>query len=141
MYNKFSNKKNRKKTNYISDINVTPFVDVLLVLLIVFMITAPILTGSVDIDLPNGDSSKQIKEKTKPVVVSITKKEEIIISDSKVAIDDIKKALIEATSNDLNQKIYIKGDVSVDYGFIMNIIKSINESGFSKVILVTNISK
>ena len=141
MNHRLFNKANRNKTTYISDINVTPFVDVLLVLLIVFMIAAPILTGSVDVDLPKGDTSKQIKDDSNPVVISINKNGEVILGEENIKLDKIKSKLIKVTENNFNQKIYIRGDKAVDYGLIMNVIKKINESGFSKVILVTNISQ
>lgn len=138
--NKFFPKKNNK-AKFMSDINVTPFVDVLLVLLIIFMIAAPMLTGAVDVDLPKGDSSKQIKDKNNPIIVSINKAGDIMIGEDKIKMEDLNDILLKVTKNDLNKKIYIRGDQSIDYGLIMGVIKRINESGFSKVILVTNISK
>lgn len=140
MSNRPFNKRNNK-VKYMSEINVTPFVDVLLVLLIIFMVAAPMMTGAVDVDLPKGDSSKQIKEKDNPVVVSINKSGELIIGEDKTNIKNLKDKLIEVTKNNLSQKIYIRGDQSIDYGLIMGVIKKINESGFTKVILVTNISE
>lgn len=139
--NNYLNKSKNKQKNFISEINVTPFVDVLLVLLIIFMITAPMLTGAVDVDLPKGDSSKQTKEKNKQIVLSISKNQEIYIDDKIIKMSNIKDRLVKITNNNLSQKIYIKGDKSIDYGLIMRVIKKINESGFSKVILVTNISQ
>ena len=140
MNNKLFGNKNRKKSQFISDINITPFVDVLLVLLIIFMIAAPMLNGAVEVDLPQGDASKEIKKKDTPLMVSINKKGDVIVGDSKTEFDKLKEKLIEVSKNNLNQKIYIRGDRSVDYGLIMKVIKKINESGFSKVILVTNTS-
>ncbi len=138
--NRFYPKKNNK-AKFMSEINVTPFVDVLLVLLIIFMVAAPMMTGAVDVDLPKGDTSKQIKDKDTPIVVSINKNGEIMVGDDKAKINDLKDKLLDLTKNDLNKKIYIRGDQAIDYGLIMGVIKKINESGFSKVILVTNISQ
>ena len=104
MNNKLFGNKNRKKSQFISDINITPFVDVLLVLLIIFMIAAPMLNGAVEVDLPQGDSSKEIKKKDTPLMVSINKKGDVIVEDSKIELDKLKEKLIEVSKNNLNQK-------------------------------------
>lgn len=138
---KITNKKNRHKTQHMSDINITPFVDVLLVLLIVFMVAAPLINGAVNVDLPEGAKSKQIKDDKKHILVSITKEGQILIDESQTDIDSLKNELLKATNDNLNQKIYVRGDKAIDYGMIMSVIKKINDSGFSKVILVTNLSQ
>lgn len=138
---KIANKKNRHKTQHMSDINITPFVDVLLVLLIVFMVAAPLINGAVNVDLPEGAKSKRIKDDKKQTLVSITKDGQILIDEYKTNISSLNGDLLEATDDNLNQKIYVRGDKSIDYGTIMSVIKRINDSGFSKVILVTNLSQ
>jgi biopolymer transport protein TolR len=130
------------KSQLMSEINITPFVDVLLVLLIIFMVAAPMLTGSIDVDLPKGAQASSAKQSKTPVSVSIKKDGSIYINRKKVTnYDNISSILIAETKNNLQEKIFIKGDKAVDYGAIMDIIKQINKSGFKKVILVTDISK
>lgn len=133
------NKNKRHKNAIISDINITPFVDVLLVLLIIFMVAAPMLTGSVDVNLPKGES-KAIEEKVEPIVVTLNANQEIFIQDEKIDQSKIAQKLLQITNNNLKEKIYLKADQSVNYGDVMNIIKKINQKGFSQVILVTDIN-
>ena len=132
MKKKFRNKRT------ISEINVTPFVDVMLVLLIIFMVTAPLLTSGIKINLP--ESSSVLKnEKQDPVTVSINSKGEIFIQKKKFSKDQLIKKLTLLKKNNQNLKIYIKGDKKVDYGKVMELMNLINRSGFKKVALVTKL--
>ena len=129
---KFRNKKT------ISEINVTPFVDVMLVLLIIFMVTAPLLTSGIKINLP--ESSSVLKnEKKDPVTVSINSSGEIFIQKKKFSKDQLIKKLTLLKKNNKNLKIYIKGDKKLDYGRVMDLMNLINQSGFKKVALVTKL--
>ncbi len=129
---KFRNKKT------ISEINVTPFVDVMLVLLIIFMVTAPLLTSGIKINLP--ESSSVLKnEKKDPVTVSINSIGEIFIQKKKFSKDQLIKKLTLLKKNNKNLKIYIKGDKKLDYGRVMDLMNLINKSGFKKVALVTKL--
>ena len=121
-----------------SEINVTPFVDVMLVLLIIFMVTAPLLTSGIKINLP--ESSSVLKnEKQDPVTVSINSKGEIFIQKKKFSKDQLINKLSLLKKNNQNLKIYIKGDKKLDYGKVMDLMNLINQSGFKKVALVTRL--
>ena len=121
-----------------SEINVTPFVDVMLVLLIIFMVTAPLLTSGIKINLP--ESSSVLKnEKKDPVTVSINSKGEIFIQKQKFSKNQLIKKLSLLKKNNQNLKIYIKGDKKLDYGKVMDLMNLINQSGFKKVALVTRL--
>ena len=132
MKRKFRNKRT------MSEINVTPFVDVMLVLLIIFMVTAPLLTSGIKINLP--ESSSVLKnEKKDPVTVSINSKGEIFIQKKKFSKDQLIKKLSLLKKNNQNLKLYIKGDKKLDYGKVMDLMNLINQSGFKKVALVTRL--
>ena len=131
-------KKNYKSRKSISEINVTPFVDVMLVLLIIFMVTAPLLTAGIKINLP--ESASVLKnEKNDPVTVSMNSKGEIYIQKKKISPDDLIKKLIALKGQNKDLKIYIKGDKNLNYGKIMDLMSFINKSGFKKVALVTKL--
>ena len=131
-------KKKYKTRSTISEINVTPFVDVMLVLLIIFMVTAPLLTAGIKVNLP--ESSSILKnEKKDPVTVSINSKGEIFIQKKKFTADGLIKKLSAMKGQNKDLKIYIKGDKKLNYGKIMDLMSFINKSGFKKVALVTNL--
>ncbi len=131
-------KKNYKSRKSISEINVTPFVDVMLVLLIIFMVTAPLLTAGIKINLP--ESASVLKnEKNDPVTVSMNSKGEIYIQKKKISPNDLIKKLIALKGQNKDLKIYIKGDKNLNYGKIMDLMSFINKSGFKKVALVTKL--
>ncbi len=131
-------KKTFRNKRTISEINVTPFVDVMLVLLIIFMVTAPLLTSGIKINLP--ESSSVLKnEKKDPVTVSINSKGEIFIQKKKFSKDQLINKLSLLKKNNQNLKIYIKGDKKLDYGKVMDLMNLINQSGFKKVALVTRL--
>ncbi len=132
MTKKYRNKKT------ISEINVTPFVDVMLVLLIIFMVTAPLLTSGIKINLP--ESSSVLKnEKKDPVTVSLNSKGEIYIQKKKFSREQLINKLTLLKKNNENLKIYIKGDKKLNYGKVMELMNLINRSGFKKVALVTKL--
>ena len=131
-------KKTFRNKRTMSEINVTPFVDVMLVLLIIFMVTAPLLTSGIKINLP--ESSSVLKnEKKDPVTVSINSKGEIFIQKKKFSKDQLINKLSLLKKNNQNLKIYIKGDKKLDYGKVMDLMNLINQSGFKKVALVTRL--
>ena len=131
-------KKNYKKRKSISEINVTPFVDVMLVLLIIFMVTAPLLTAGIKVNLP--ESSSVLKnEKNDPVTVTINSKGEIFLQKKKFSADGLIKKLKALKSQNKDLKIYIKGDKKLNYGKVMDLMSFINKSGFKKDALVTKL--
>jgi biopolymer transport protein TolR len=138
MYN-YSSKK-LKKNKIISQINVTPFVDVMLVLLIVFMITAPLLTVGVSVDLPKTKAS-QLNSKGDPIVVSIKKNGELFIQERKIDSLQLLPRLKAISSGNKNLRIYVRGDKNVPYGIVLDTIAKIKSSGFKKVALVAKLQE
>ena len=138
MISSFGGRKNKKK-HVISDINITPFVDVLLVLLIIFMISAPLMTSGVNIDLPKGSVSERSSDDTSSITISIKTNGDIFLQDEPIKSVFLKTKLLIATNNNLNTKIYIRADKNLDYGKVMEVVKSINMAGFSEAILVTEV--
>ena len=129
-------KKNRKKA--ISEINVTPFVDVMLVLLIIFMVTAPLLTSGIKINLP--ESSSILKnEKKEPVTISLNKTGKIFINKKVFSRQKLITKLKALEKVNKNLKIYVKADKSINYGKVMDLMTVINNAGFKKVALVTKL--
>ncbi len=124
-----------------SDINVTPFVDVMLVLLVVFMITAPLLTAGVDINLPKSDAAPITDEDNKPLEISITDQGTLFIGETEVQRDRLINLLTAMTNNDSERRIFIRADTSLDYGRVMDVLGALNKAGFRKVALLSNPSK
>jgi biopolymer transport protein TolR len=131
-------RKRRQGQQIMSDINVTPFVDVMLVLLIVFMISAPLLTVGVDVNLPKTEA-KNLSDDQKPLVISINHHSKIFIQESPVDLNKLVPRLQAITKNNLEAKIYIRGDEKLSYGQIMMIMGRINAAGFSKVALLADL--
>lgn len=126
-----------KDDDFISEINITPFVDVMLVLLIIFMVAAPMMTSSIDIELPK-TGTKIMEEPKDNLVVSLNKKGILYFNDS--PLNDktqIGKIVAKHVNNDFTQKIYVKADKEIFYGEVMDIITILNKTGFSQIILVT----
>ena len=123
-----------------SEINVTPFVDVMLVLLIVFMVTAPLLTVGVPVDLPQ-TRAKSLGEDREPLAVSIDKGGTVFLQNTPVGIDDLVPKLMAISNNGYNQRIFVRGDKTVDYGKVMEVMGLLNAAGFTRIGLVTDASK
>ena len=138
MYN-YSSKK-LKKNKIMSQINVTPFVDVMLVLLIVFMITAPLLTVGVSVYLPKTKAS-QLNSKGDPIVVSIKKNGELFIQERKIDSLQLLPRLKAISSGNKNLRIYVRGDKNVPYGIVLDTIAKIKSSGFKRVALVAKLQE
>ncbi len=121
----------------VAEINVTPFVDVMLVLLIVFMVTAPLLTLAVPLDLPRADA-QSMPDDNKPLTISIDAEGAVFIEDEEVPMDDLIPKLAEVLkARDGDERIYVRGDEGIDYGRVIEVVSRINRSGFNKVALVT----
>ena len=130
----------RKKNRSMSQINVTPFVDVMLVLLIVFMITAPLLTVGVTVDLPKTKAS-QLSAKGDPIVISIKQNGELFIQERVVDTLQLLPRLKAISSGNKNLRIYVRGDKNVPYGIVLDTIAKIKSSGFKKVALVAKLKE
>ena len=130
----------RKRNKALSQINVTPFVDVMLVLLIVFMITAPLLTVGVSVDLPKTKAS-QLNAKGDPIVISIKQNGELFIQERAVEDIQLLPRLVAIASGNKNLRIYVRGDKNVSYGIVLDTIAKIKKSGFKKVALVAKLKE
>ena len=128
----FSLKKNSKEP--ISEINVTPFVDVMLVLLIVFMVTAPLLTVGVQVDLPES-SADTLPEENEPLTLTINSKGEIFIQETKVEYEKIIAKILAVSNNRTDTRIFVRGDKTINYGRVLEIMGMLSGSGFTKVAL------
>ena len=119
-----------------SEINVTPFVDVMLVLLIVFMVTAPMLTVGVPVNLPNSDADS-LPDDQEPLTLSINSKGEVFIQDTKVGFSELVPKLLAISKNRTDTRIYVRGDRNINYDRVMEIMGKLSGSGFSKVALIS----
>ena len=119
-----------------SDINVTPFVDVMLVLLIIFMVTAPLLTVGVQVDLPETNADT-LQSDNEPLEVTIDSSGLIFIQETKIGLSELIPKMKAITENRFDTKIYVRGDETIDYGQIMMVLGELSGSGFSKVALIT----
>jgi biopolymer transport protein TolR len=128
----------RRRRSVMSEINVTPFVDVMLVLLIVFMVSAPLLTVGVPINLPQSQA-KSLSQNTDPLTVTIDDQGQIYLQDAKVTADELMQKLqsVTATRGGLAAPIYFKADKALNYGMIMRLLGRLNSAGYSRVELVT----
>jgi biopolymer transport protein TolR len=131
----FRNRKRRHRARPMSEINVTPFVDVMLVLLIVFMVSAPLLTSGVPVDLPETQAKPLALEK-EPVTITVNPEGKIFIKEDEVTIDDLVPKLTALTENNLEERIYVRGDRSANYGMIMRVMGTVNGAGFKHIGLV-----
>ncbi len=133
------NKNSRKRRAAMSDINITPFVDVLLVLLIIFMVAAPMMTSSVDLELPKGANNSS-SEQDDPITVSIKNDGSVYVGEEMVKLQILPATLLQITNNNISSKIFVRADTKIDYGRVMEVVKIINSSGFTQVVLVTELS-
>jgi len=130
-------RKNNKRA-VMSDINVTPLVDVMLVLLIVFMITSPLLVAGIKIDLPESTTAPMTGQE-EPISVTIDRENKIYIQNTQVNLSDLPSKLQAITKQNLEIRIFVRGDKNVNYGKIIEVISIINKVGYGKVALLTEI--
>ncbi len=119
-----------------SEINVTPMVDVMLVLLIIFMVTAPLLTVGVQVDLPKTKATI-IRGQDEPLAITVDKEGQIYLQETEIDLEGLRPRLDAITGNNPDVRIFVRGDASVNYGRIMEVMGTINAAGYSKVALVT----
>ncbi len=132
----------RRRGSYkpLSEINVTPFVDVMLVLLIVFMITAPLLTVGVPVDLPKV-KAKSIADSAEPLVITVNAEGVVFIQDTEVEIENLVPRLRAITENKADTRIYLRGDKDINYGRVMEVMGTVNVAGFTRVALIAELPK
>lgn len=126
----------RRSMQPLSEINVTPFVDVMLVLLIIFMVTAPMMTAGVNVDLPKS-AAKAIKGNDEPLSIAVNNQGEIYIQKTQVQLNELAAKLTAVAGENKDIRIFIRGDKQVDYGKVMAAVGEINAAGFTKVSLIT----
>ena len=129
----------RRRARPLSEINVTPFVDVMLVLLIVFMVTAPLLTVGVPVDLPK-TKAQALSQDREPLSVSVRRDGSIYLQNTRIAEDALVPRLTAIAANGYDQRIFVRGDRSVDYGRVMQVMALISAAGFTHIGLVTDIA-
>jgi biopolymer transport protein TolR len=130
----------RGKIRPMSEINVTPFVDVMLVLLIVFMVTAPLLTVGVPVDLPK-THAQALGQDREPLTVSLRRDGKIYLQNTMVPEDTLVSKLTAIAANGYDQRIFVRADKSVDYGSVMEVMGLLSEAGFTHIGLVTDVAK
>jgi biopolymer transport protein TolR len=130
-----SSKPGRGRYKPLAEINVTPLVDVMLVLLIIFMVTAPLMTSGVTVDLPKTDA-KPLNADTQPLTVSINSQGQIYLQNEAVDLDQLVAKLQAISQNDSDRRIFVRGDKDLAYGRIMQVMGTITQGGFTKVALL-----
>jgi biopolymer transport protein TolR len=121
-----------------AEINVTPLVDVMLVLLIVFMISAPLLTVGVPLDLPQSQA-KSLDQDREPLTLSVNDKGQVFLQNTEIKIEDLIDKLKAVAKAGVDERIYVRGDKKVDYGTVMRVMGRLSAAGFRKVALVTEV--
>src|SRR6187399_1744161 len=131
-------KRRHRRAPVMAEINVTPMVDVMLVLLIIFMVSAPLLTVGVPIDLPQSQA-KNLEQDKEPLTVSVNDKGQIFLQNSEIAADDLvaKMQAVAEARGGKEARVYVRGDKRVDYGTMMRVMGRLSSAGFHRVALVT----
>ena len=126
----------RHRTGPMSEINVTPMVDVMLVLLVIFMVTAPLLTVGVQVDLPKTKASI-IRGEDEPLAITVDREGQLFLQETKIELEGLLPRLTAITGNNPDVRIFVRGDAAVDYGRVMEVMGTITAAGYNKVALVT----
>lgn len=121
-----------------SEINVTPMVDVMLVLLVVFMVSAPLMTVGVPVDLPQTDASQMVGQ-DEPLVVTVNAKGVVFLQETEVTLDQLVPRLLAITQNKKGTRIFVRGDKAIAYGQVMEVMGTVNLAGFTRVALLTQL--
>ncbi len=134
----FSSFKRGQSGSYqpIAEINVTPMVDVMLVLLVIFMVTAPLLTVGVPVDLPKAEA-QTLNENIEPLVISIDARGQVFIQETETEISELTRRLAAITRNKTDTRIYVRGDQAIDYGQVMRVMGLVAAAGYNRVALIT----
>ena len=136
-------KRRHRRQPVMAEINVTPMVDVMLVLLIIFMVSAPLLTVGVPIDLPQTQAASLDQADKEPISISVNTKGQVFLRDTEVKMDELVpklKAIAEARGGS-DERIYVRGDRTVDYGTVMRVMGRLSAAGFRRVALVTEVEQ
>jgi biopolymer transport protein TolR len=136
-------RRKRRRHGVMSEINVTPFVDVMLVLLIVFMVSAPLLTVGVPLDLPQSQA-KSLDQDREPLTISVNVQGQVFLQNSEIKVDDLVtklKAITDARGGGFDERVYVRGDKKVDYGTMMRVMGRLSAAGYHRVALVTEVEQ
>jgi biopolymer transport protein TolR len=135
-----SRRARRRSARPMSEINVTPMVDVMLVLLIIFMVTAPLLTVGVPIELPKTEA-KQLEGDKEPLTISVDPEGKIFLQETELQIDEIVPKLTAIAKNGYEERIFVRGDRRVNYGVVMRVMGTISAAGFRRIALVSDLEQ
>lgn len=130
------------RANVMAEINVTPMVDVMLVLLIIFMVSAPLLTVGVPLDLPQ-TAAKSLDQDKEPLTLSVQLSGKVFLNNTEIKVDELVpklKAITEARGG-MDERIFVRGDTKVDYGTVMRVMGRLSAAGFKRVALVTEVEQ
>lgn len=133
-------RRRRRASRPMSEINVTPMVDVMLVLLIIFMVTAPLLTVGVPIELPKTEA-RQLEDDKEPLTISVDPEERIFLQDTELKIDELVPKLTAIAKNGYDERIFVRGDRRVNYGIVMRVMGTISAAGFRRIALISDIEQ
>jgi biopolymer transport protein TolR len=138
-----SGRRRRRRAGVMSEINVTPMVDVMLVLLIIFMVSAPLLTVGVPIDLPQ-TQAKSLDQDKEPLTLQLNAEGKVFLQTTEIGLEELVpklKAISDAKGTGFDERIYVRGDRKVDYGTVMKVMGRISGAGFHRVALVTEVEQ
>ena len=133
-------RRSRRAARPVSEINVTPMVDVMLVLLIIFMVTAPLLTVGVPIELPKSEA-KQLEGDKQPLAITVNPEGKIFLQEAELQIDEIVPKLTAIAKNGYEERIFVRGDRRVNYGVVMRVMGTISAAGFRRIALVSDLEE
>ena len=131
-----SGRRNRFEDKPLADINVTPLVDVVLVLLIIFMVTAPMLQMGIDVNLPRVES-KSVDVSEEKVVLTINNAREIFINKNKISVTDLRARLASLMSSRIDREVFLRADRSVPYGFVVEVMSEMRKAGVDRLGMIT----
>jgi biopolymer transport protein TolR len=135
-----SRRARRRSARPMSEINVTPMVDVMLVLLIIFMVTAPLLTVGVPIELPKSEA-KHLEGDKEPLTISVDPEGRIFLQETELQIDEIVPKLTAIAKNGYDERIFVRGDRRVNYGVVMRVMGTISAAGFRRIALISDLEE
>ena len=133
-------RRGRRRAPVMAEINVTPMVDVMLVLLIIFMVAAPMLTVGVPIDLPE-TQAKAMNADTQPITISVNQGGQIYLQETEIPLEEVVAKLEAVSKTGYDERIYVRGDKKVDYGTVMRVMGRLSAAGFRRVALVTEVEQ
>ncbi len=133
-------RRRRRTARPMAEINVTPMVDVMLVLLIIFMVTAPLLTVGVPIELPKSEA-QQLEGDKEPLTITVDPEGKIFLQDTELQLDEIVPKLTAIAKNGYEERIFVRGDRRVNYGVVMRVMGTISAAGFRRIALVSDLEE